>query len=187
MCTIMQQIWRFVASVVLVGSIVIAINTFATGEARAATCFCRVTANGTEVAKPTKGGFIQGVQTEGCKNYCRGLWDSGPPQRQAWAHLLPGVCGDVSLKMEAAIGTASYQEVRSETEHGINGTHLVTTCTCPAGQTLSQAYGGQKYCMTSTGTTIAAPDQLLQGSGFIIQGQTLYQVHGKASCTTQCQ
>jgi hypothetical protein len=79
----------------------------------AATCFCKVTANGTEVAKPSKGGYIQGLQTEACKNYCRGQWDSrSSADLLAWAKLL-GKCGDISLRMDAAIGTASYQQVRS--------------------------------------------------------------------------
>src|SRR5437660_8239210 len=62
--------------------------------AMSATCFCRVTANGSEVAKPTKGGYVQPFQAEACRNYCRGLWDGNPPQRVAWAHLLPNACAD---------------------------------------------------------------------------------------------
>jgi hypothetical protein len=81
----------------------------------AATCFCRVTSNGTEVAKPSKGGFIQGLQKESCKNYCRGLWDSkSGADLLAWAKA-PGPCGAVGLKMDAAIGTAGLEEVRSTT------------------------------------------------------------------------
>ncbi len=81
----------------------------------AATCFCKVTANGTEVDKPSKGGFIQGIQTEACKNYCRGVWDSkSSADLLAWAKLL-GKCGNISLQMDAAIGTAGYNEVRSTT------------------------------------------------------------------------
>jgi hypothetical protein len=72
----------------------------------AATCFCQVTAGGNEVDKPNKGDFIQGVQTEACKNYCRGVWDSkSGPDLAAWAKL-SGRCGDIDLKMAAAIGTA---------------------------------------------------------------------------------
>lgn len=152
-----------------------------------ATCFCKVTANGTEVAKPTKGGFIQGIQTEACKSYCRGVWDSNPPQRAAWAKLLSNACGDVALQMDAAIGTAGYQQVRSETQHGVNGTHLVTTCTCPSGQLVSNSFGGNKYCITSAGPTILAPDQVLQGGGYLIQTHLLYLIHGPAACVTKCQ
>lgn len=89
----------------------------------AATCFCKVTANGSEVAKPSKGGFIQGIQTEACKNYCRGQWDSrSSADLQAWAKL-SGKCGDIFLRMDAAIGTASYQQVRS--------TNVKVTCDPP--------------------------------------------------------
>jgi hypothetical protein len=81
----------------------------------AATCFCQVLADGQEVAKPSKGGFVQGVQKEACRNYCRGVWDSkSSADLAAWAKL-SGKCGDISLKMNAAIGTANYQEVRSTT------------------------------------------------------------------------
>jgi hypothetical protein len=157
-------------------------------DAMSATCFCRVTANGTEVAKPTKGGYVQPFQAEACRNYCRGLWDGNPPQRIAWAHLLSNACGDVTVQMEAALGTMGYQTVRGpEIEHGINGTHLATTCTCPSGQQVSLPFGNTKYCITSTNITIQAQNQLLQGGGYLIQSQTLYQTHGPASCVTNCQ
>jgi hypothetical protein len=159
---------------------------FAPARATAATCFCEVKADGNVVAKPSKGGFIQGVQAESCRNYCRGLWDSSAAQRLSWAKLAPNACGDVRLNMGAAIGTAVYQGVRAELIHGVNGNQLVTTCSCPTGQTTSNSFGGKKYCITSTGTTLPVPDQLLQG-GYLIQGHMLYQVHGEQSCTTKCQ
>jgi hypothetical protein len=87
--------------------------------------------------------------------------------------------------MEAALGTMGYQEVRNETEQGINGTHLVTNCTCPTGQQLSHAFAGTRYCMTSTGSQINVQDQLLQG-GYLIQAHMLYLVNGPASCATTC-
>jgi hypothetical protein len=166
--------------------VVVAVAMFNSRTAQAATCFCKVLANGTEVAKPTKGGFVQGLQSEGCKNYCRGLWDSGSQQRITWAKLLANACGDVSLRLDAAIGTASYQTVRSDMLHGINGTHFVTTCTCPSGQVLSNAFAGKKYCLPTTGTPIPVPDQLLAG-GYLVQNHVLYQILGPASCTTTCQ
>jgi hypothetical protein len=86
-------------------------------EPMSATCFCKVTANDTEVAKPTKGGFIQPIQVGACRDYCRGLWDSGAQQRITWAKLLPNACGNVSLSIDAALGTGSYQQVRSGIEH----------------------------------------------------------------------
>jgi hypothetical protein len=151
-----------------------------------ATCFCKVLANGTEVAKPNKGGYVQPIQAEACRNYCRGLWDSSPGQRVAWAKLLPNACGNVSLRMDAALGTMSYQTVRSGTETGINGTQFVTTCTCPSGQNVSNAFAGSKYCIPPTGIAVNLPDQLLQG-GALIQGHVLYQIIGSASCITKCQ
>jgi hypothetical protein len=163
-----------------------AIGIFGSSEARAANCFCKVSANGTEVAKPTKGGFVQGVQGEACRNYCRGLWDSSSQQRIAWANLLPNACGNVALVMDAAIGTASYQTVRSETEHSIHGTQLVTTCTCPSGQQQSHPFGNDKYCITSTGTTVPVPDQVLQG-GYLVQNHILYVINGHQACVTNCQ
>lgn len=72
-------------------------NTSATPPAAASLkgvsvhCFCKVIANGTEVAKPTKGWYVQPFQAKACRNYCRGLWDAGPAQRIAWAKLLPPV------------------------------------------------------------------------------------------------
>ncbi len=149
-------------------------------------CFCKVIANGTEVAKPIKGGYVQPVQAEACRNYCRGLWDSGSPTRLAWAKLAPNACGNVSLRMEAALGTMSYQTVRSGTETGINGTQFVTTCTCPSGQNVSNPFANTKYCIPPTGIPINLPDQLLQG-GALIQGHVLYTILGSASCVTKCQ
>ena len=164
------------------------------GDARAAasslepvdaTCFCKVTANGTEVAKPSKGGYIQVIQKEACKNYCRGLWDSSQSQRVTWAKLLPitNTCS-ISLSMAAAIGTASYENVRGP--EVVNLGTLTTNCTCPPGKLVSIAFAGKKYCITSTGTTVPVPDQILQG-GYLVQSHLLYQVHGNASCVTICQ
>lgn len=87
----------------------------APSASHAATCFCKVTANGQEVAKPSKGGFIQLFQKEACRNYCRGTWDSkSSADLSSWAELA-SQCGGVELKMEAAIGTAEYKEVRKTT------------------------------------------------------------------------
>ena len=147
-------------------------------EAMSATCFCRVTANGSEVAKPTKGGYVQPFQAEACRNYCRGLWDGNPPQRVAWAHLLPNACGDVSVTMEAALGTMGYQTVRGpEVEHGINGTQWVPWC--PSGQLVSNAFGGNRYCIPPTGVSLALqPDQLM--GAYLLQSQVLYKILGPA-------
>jgi hypothetical protein len=91
--------------------------------------------------------------------------------------------------MDAALGTMGYQQVRSETEHGINGTHFVTTCTCPSAQLLSNAFAGNKYCTTPTGFTIPFPvlDQILNGGQYLIQSQKLYLINGPAACVTKCQ
>lgn len=164
-------------------------GTSAKGSSKSlgATCFCRIFANGVEVAKPSKGGYVQPFQAEACRNYCRGIWDSSQAQRIAWAKLLPGACGNVTVTMEAALGTMSYQQVRGpETETGINGTKLVTTCSCPSGQQLSNTFGGTKYCINSLGTTVPVPDQVLQG-GYLVQSQVLYRINGPASCVTKCQ
>jgi hypothetical protein len=109
----METAMRFKAASIELAVLVVLVA--APPQSFAATCFCRVTANGTEVAKPSKGGFIQGVQKEACRSYCRGEWDGrSNADLLAWAKLL-GQCGDIALKMEAAIGTANYQEVRSTT------------------------------------------------------------------------
>ncbi len=140
-----------------------------------ATCFCRVTANGTEVAKPTKGGFIQPIQVEGCRNYCRGLWDSGHQQRVTWAKLLPGACGNVYVQVDAALGTMGYQTVRSGTISGINGTQLVPSC--PSGQMVSNVIQGGQYCIPPTGIPLALqPDQLM--GAYLLQNQVLYKIIG---------
>ena len=155
-----------------------------------ATCFCKVTANGTEVAKPTKGGYVQPFQAEACRNYCRGLWDSpgNPSPSLTWARLLPNACGNVTVKMEAALGTMSYQTVRGPvTEHGINGTHFVTTCSCPSGQTASNVIGGQKYCLI--GSALAhvpgVPDQV--NGSYAWNNGYFYQTSGPQHCVTACQ
>lgn len=89
--------------------------------------------------------------------------------------------------MDAKLGTLGYENVRSGSEYGINGTQLVTTCTCPAGQTVSNAFGGTKYCITPTTTQLAVPDQVLSGGAYLFQSQTLYSIHGTVACVTKCQ
>jgi hypothetical protein len=153
-----------------------------------ATCFCKVTANGTEVAKPSKGGYVQPFQAEACRNYCRGLWDSGQAQRVAWAKLLPNACGNVTVRLEAALGTMGYQLVRGpETETGINGTHFVTTCTCPSGQTASNTIGGKKYCLIppSLANVPSVPDQV--NGTYVWSGGNFYLSSGAQTCVTACQ
>lgn len=156
------------------------------GGGMSATCFCRVRANGAWVAEPSKGGYVQPFQKEACKNYCRGQWDASPAQRKAWAQLLPNACGKVDLSMDAKLGTLGYEQVRSGSEYGINGTQMVTTCACPAGQTVSNAFGDTKYCITPTSMQLPVQDQVLQG-GFLIQSQIVYKIHGNVSCVTKCQ
>jgi hypothetical protein len=143
-----------------------------------ATCFCSVKANGTEVAKPTKGGYIQPIQAEACRNYCRGLWDSSSAQQVTWAKLLPGACGNVHLQMDAALGTMGYQTVRSGTLSGINGTQLVPSC--PSGQVVSNVIQGGQYCIPPTGIPLALqpPNQLM--GAYLLQNQVLYQILGPA-------
>jgi hypothetical protein len=159
------------------------------GGGLSATCFCRVTANGAWVAEPSKGGYVQPVQREACRNYCRGLWDSGQAQRMAWAKMLDGACGQVNLSMDAKLGTLGYENVRNGSEYGVNGTQFVTTCTCPPGKAISNPFADTKYCITSTGTQFPfpVPDQVLQGGTHLIQSQTIYQIHGNPSCVTKCQ
>jgi hypothetical protein len=157
-------------------------------EPFSATCFCKVSANGTEVAKPTKGGYVQPFQAEACRNYCRGQWDSSQQQRVNWAKLLPGACGNVTVVMEAALGTMGYQLVRGpEIEHGINGTHMVTTYSCPIGQqvTTSSAYSQQCIFPSILYTNPAVTDQL--GAGFLWQNHHFYQTSGPASSVKSCQ
>ena len=150
-------------------------------------CFCKVLANGQEVAKPTKGGFIQGIQKEGCKNYCRGLWDSGPAQRITWAKMLPitNTCG-INLAVYAAIGTAPYELVRGPGL--INLGTLVNNCTCPSGETASNVILGQKYCLISPSlaNVPGVPDQINAG-GYVWNNGNFYRSSGAAKCVKFCQ
>ena len=79
--------------------------------------------------------------------------------------------------MEAALGTMSYNLVRGpEIEHGINGTHWAPWC--PTGQ-LSNAFGGQRYCIPATGIQLVLdPDQLM--GAYLLQGHILYKIIGPA-------
>lgn len=84
-------------------------------KAAPATCFCKVTANGKEVDKPTDAGYNQLLQKEKCRKTCRALWDNASnDQLLQWAKA-SGQCGNIGLKMYAAVGTADYEEVRSKT------------------------------------------------------------------------
>ena len=155
-------------------------------DAEAATCFCKWEASGcftgtTEVQKDTKGGFIQGVQAEGCRNYCRGLFDvAGNPENVA--KKLPKACGNVTLKLYAAIGTAGYQEVRSRVVN-VGGT-CETNCTCPAGQWL---HSDGKSCVRSVGCKVPGiPDSNVGPGGYFWWHGDLFQVTGPANCIQNC-
>jgi hypothetical protein len=153
-------------------------------------CFCRVTANGTEVAKPSKGGYVQPFQAEACRNYCRGIWDApvSPSPSITWASLLPNACGNVTVRMEAKLGTMSYQTVRGPVTHtGINGTQFVTTCSCPSGQTASNTIGGKKYCLIppSLAYVPSVPDQV--NGTYVWSGGNFYLSSGAQKCVTVCQ
>lgn len=171
---------RYTALVItFIGSLVIS------ASASAATCFCKWVASGcftgaTEVQKDTKGGFIQGLQKEGCKNYCRGLFDvAGNPETVA--KKLPNACGNVSLKLSAAIGTAGYEQVRSGT-FNVGGT-CETKCSCPPGH---WAHSDGKSCVTGTGCRVPGiPNQNLAGNYFFWNGD-LFHVTGSQSCVQTC-
>jgi len=75
-------------------------------------CYCRVTVNGTEVEKTDDNGYIQGLHKKRCQEHCEGVWNG--KNLLEWAKMT-GACGPVHVKMEAAIGTAGYVEVRSAT------------------------------------------------------------------------
>lgn len=153
-----------------------------------ATCFCKILAklpaadSYVEVARETKGGFDQLFQKEACRNYCRGIWDSDSSRQEYWAKLLPNACGDVSVKMEGALGTDSYQTLRGPVIVHLGGV-LVTECICPAGQKLSK---GNNYCLAMNGINLpGVPDQVLQG-GFLVQSEVLYKINGPPCCQTYC-
>lgn len=161
------------------GLVALAMMILTPGWALAATCFCQVTANGTEVDKPSKGGFIQGVQGEACRNYCRGVWDSkSNDDRLAWAKRL-GQCGNISLKMAAAIGTANYQEVRSAT---VNVPCPPTPCICPPGSEYDANGPGNNKCKRPAGCTLnGAPNTAIANWGFV-WGGTVYKWEACISC-----
>lgn len=157
----------------------------AVAHAEAATCFCKWEASScftgaTEIQKDTKGGFIQGAQKEGCKNYCRGLFDvAGNPETVA--KKLPNACGNVTLRLFAAIGTAGYEEVRSRVVN-VGGT-CETKCSCPAGHWL---HSDGKSCVTGTGCKVPGmPNQSLAGGYFFWNGD-LFQITGQATCVQNC-
>lgn len=155
-----------------------------------ATCFCKVIANGIEVAKPTKGGYVQPLQAGKCQDYCKGLWDAPGSPSAIWAHLVPNACGNVTVKMDAALGTMAYTTVRGpKVEPGINGTHFVTTCSCPTGQTASNVIQGQKYCLIgpSLANVPGIPDQVSGGGAYVWNNSNFYQSSGAQKCVTACQ
>lgn len=146
-------------------------------------CRCRVlTSSGVEVASQAKGGFIQPIQRDKCRDYCRGMWDGATDeQKKSWAGSLPNACGNVELRMEAKLGTMGAETVRGPSTISLGGS-LVTECICPAGQTLSR---GNNYCITTTGINLPVADQVLQG-GYLIQGGVLYLINGPPCCRTYC-
>jgi hypothetical protein len=154
-------------------------------SAEAATCFCKWQASGcftgtTEVQKDSKGGYIQGLQKEACKNYCRGLFDA-PGNAAAVAKKLPNACGNVSLQLFAAIGTAGYEQVRSANIN-VGGT-CETNCSCPPGHWL---HSDGKSCVTGTGCKVPGiPNQGLAGGYFFWNGD-LFHVTGPANCVQNC-
>ena len=149
----------------------------------AATCFCKVTANGKEVAKPTKGGFVQGPQKESCKNYCRGVWDSkSNDQLLEWAKL-QGQCGNVSLVMEAAIGTAKYEKVRETIINVPCPPGPSSPCKCPAGAEYDANGPGNNKCKRPAGCTLTgAPNTSIADWGFV-WGGAVYKWEACIPCT----
>jgi hypothetical protein len=154
--------------------------------ASAAHCYCKWVAHDcfhgdSDVQKDEKDGFIQGAQAESCRNYCRGLWDvAGHPAQIA--KQLPSACGNVTLSLFAAIGTASYQVVRGPQAFNVGGV-CDHTCTCPAGQWL---HTDGKSCVKGVACNVVGmPDQTLAGGYFFWKGQ-LYQITGPATCANSC-
>lgn len=80
--------------------------------AQAAHCFCRFSADGTAVDKVSKSGFTQGLNGKKCQEYCKGQFDAG---KEAAAKLGGKSCGEVTVSVDAAIGTAKYKNVAQGT------------------------------------------------------------------------
>lgn len=79
-------------------------------------CFCKVKANGTEVDALSFDGYKQVLDKGKCETKCRGEWDNSGPgnsQIEAWGKKAPGACGNVRVSMDAYVGTANANEVRS--------------------------------------------------------------------------
>ena len=159
---------------------------FVADDALAAHCYCKWVARDcftgdSEVQKDQKDGFIQGVQGEGCRNYCRGLWDV-PGHPAQVAAKLPNGCGNVTLSLFAAIGTASYQLVRGPSAFNVGGS-CERKCTCPPGQWL---HSDGKLCVEGVACKVPGiPNQTLAGGYFFWEGQ-LYHLTGPATCVNKC-
>ncbi len=80
----------------------------------AATCFCKVTADGQEMQRYTDGGYTQPFGNNKCEKRCGGIWDGLPnADLIQWAQEKK-LCGrQVDIKMESAVGTGNYREVRA--------------------------------------------------------------------------
>ncbi|HLG14745.1 MAG TPA: hypothetical protein VJH03_09630 [Blastocatellia bacterium] len=152
-----------------------------------ATCFCKFTARpgltpggttsppGTvDVLKITATGYTQGLEKGKCQSYCKGQWAAR--DKTELAKLYPQACGNMDLKVWAAIGTADYELVNAGTVN-VGG---VGNWTCPQGMWV---HTDNRTCVQSAGCRVQGiPDQDLKGGYFFWKGD-LYKLAGPATFT----
>lgn len=146
-----------------------------TTSAEAANCFCQFFAATpklqVEVLKLQESGYTQGLEKGKCKTYCQGQFDA---RKDQLARLHPDACGNVAVRALAAIGTASYEQVRYE-KVNVGGTMV-----CPSGQWL---HTDGKSCVAGTGCKVAGiPNQGLKGGDYFFWQGDLFKITGPATC-----
>lgn len=150
----------------------------------AATCFCKFTARPggnpsppptMEVLKVTAEGYTQGLEKGKCETYCKGQWAAR--DKTELAKLNPKACGNVDLRVYAAIGTAEYQLVNS----GSINVGGVGQWTCPSGQWV---HTDNRTCVAGVGCRVPGiPDQDLKGGYFFWKGDLFKLTNVQAGWT----
>jgi hypothetical protein len=119
-----------------------------------ATCFCKVTADGQEIKRFEEGGYSQLFQQGKCRAHCQGVWDgSSSTDVIAWAQAARICQKQVTVKMDAAVGTASYQTVREG---------LFTVPACTGADSPWFRYSAKFLC----GRPPVSPDALLKNGEY---------------------
>jgi len=175
-----KAIWLFAAAVLLFFGVQAQL-------VEAATCFCKFTARPgltpggspspppeQEVLKLTATGYTQVLEKGKCESYCKGQWAAR--DKAELAKLYHGACGNMDLKVSAAIGTAEYVVVNT----GSINVGGVGNWTCGPGMWL---HTDNRTCVTGAGCRVPGiPDQDLKGGYFFWKGD-LFRLFGPATWT----